>query len=190
MSSWSLCSGRPPREAQGPSHARPLVPSLLYCSLIADNLHDRSVPHRCPQLFIVADKHLTGKFAKSLQLVPPDVGPVIFGEAINEKCPFGPSEEYNASVSTDLPCPFRARRCLITPPPRAASTRPFSACRTALQDLSSSIPSRSAKRSNGLVLKTRIRLHYWLSAETEGSNSPPMPRQSLRPHPHQRDQGM
>ena len=38
---------------------------LLYCLRIADNLCDRSVFHRCFQLFIVEDKHLAGKSRKA-----------------------------------------------------------------------------------------------------------------------------
>ena len=52
----------------------------------------------------------------------------------------------------DRPCPSRAMRCLITPPPRSASIKPLTARRTASHSASSSIPSRSANRAKGLLL--------------------------------------
>ena len=60
-----------------------------------------------------------------------------------------------ARYPTDRPSPFQAMRCFMPPPPRSASIWPLPMRRTAPQSAASSIPSRSAKRANGLVLNVR-----------------------------------
>jgi hypothetical protein len=55
----------------------------------------------------------------------------------------------------DLPPPLRATRCLMTPPPKSASSNPLSASLTDLQRLTSSIPDFLANRVNALFLNIR-----------------------------------
>ena len=56
----------------------------------------------------------------------------------------------------DRPCPLRATRCLISPPPRSASIRPLSARSMASRKLLSAIPSRRTNRANHFVLKSAL----------------------------------
>ena len=73
---------------------------------------------------------------------------------MHEESPLAPAEQHDAARA--LPCPGRAMGCLMTPPPRSASTTPCSARRTASHRAASSIPSRRTKRPKGRVLNTRI----------------------------------
>ena len=64
----------------------------------------------------------------------------------------------NATITRnppDRPYPCRAMRCLMTPPPRSAPIRPFAARSTASHSTPSAMPSRTAKRPNGLVQNVR-----------------------------------
>ena len=51
----------------------------------------------------------------------------LFAEAVRKHCALPVPEKNDRRYPPGLPCPGRAIRCLMTPPPRSASTCPFSA---------------------------------------------------------------
>ena len=59
----------------------------------------------------------------------------------------------------DFPCPGRAIRCLITPPPRSAAINPRSAFRIDSQSTPSPMPAFFAKRMNALFVNIRTYAH-------------------------------
>jgi hypothetical protein len=108
--------------------------------VIASHLHDRPAPQRLGKSGIVIAEHPVRQFPEALPYTKNAVSPER-KSTIDRKPP-------------DLPSFGRAIRCLITPPPRSASIKPFSALATAAHKSASSSPCRRAKRANHLVLKT------------------------------------
>ena len=84
-----------------------------------------------------------------------DIALLTLGKTVDEEgTVLLPIENDRAIPPPDFPCPGRATRCLITPPPKSASISPCSARWIASRSTPSSSFCFLAKRSNQAFLKS------------------------------------
>src|SRR5713101_843719 len=132
-----------------------LVRRLVFFFLVISHLLQSAILESLSNCLQVRPQPRGGNLAQRYQFVRFDILPLALGEAVQKHCALSGTVGDQYPITAGPPCPGRATRCLITPPPRSASISPCPARATASLRLLSVIRSPRANRVNHLVLKIR-----------------------------------